>query len=269
MSKRILNLIIFLSITGILIITARDYLLSQKTKNKVKNKPSPTITQGIPPSKPKEVNPQVPCQNRFFNFKKGTTWRYKLILEMKENGKKQQMLNTFFTNKIIEASSSSVIIESQLKGEKITNQLSCRKDGIYGLPFPLLPTSFLKNLSPLPLKVDLTNQSILLLPSEEKLKKGKNWSTISLPEPGFSLNNEIVKETREHVFNLKNVKVLTVQSKVKTNSPLLKLIDLNNQSINYQLGENIGFLNLYLDLSLSTLNKIKLTLNLVEFKTNL
>jgi hypothetical protein len=270
MNKKILNFVIFLSITGILILTIRDYFLAKKSKNVVKNKNIPTVTQVITPSPTEDKNPKIPCQNKYFNFKKGTFWQYKLISEIEVN-KEKQTLDTFFTNKIIEASGSSIIIESQFKGEKekIVNTLICRKNGVYGFPFPLLPTSVLKNL---PLSPMITNfikpdGPILLLPPEEKLKKEGEWQTVSLANFGISLNNKIVDETNQSVLNLGYINTLTTQSQLRFNSSFFKLADLKTQSFNYQLGENVGFLNLNLNFNLETLGKIKLTLKLIDFKT--
>lgn len=262
MRKNFLNFIIILSIIGLLIITARDYYLSKKLISKKVDKIIPTINITQPITKlPLPANPEIPCQHKYFNFKKGTTWQYKLMSEIEIN-KKKQTINTLFTNKITEASGSSIIIESQFKGEKekIVNTLICRKNGIYGFPFPLLPNSLLKSI---PLSSTIVNfikldGPILLLPPEEKLKKGKEWSTVSFGNFGISLNNKVINEVGQS---------LIIQSQLKFNQSIFNQANLTTQSFNYQLGENIGFLDLDLNLNLETLGKIKISLKLVNFKT--
>ena len=262
MNKSILNFVIFVSIIGLLIITTRDYYLSKKIVGKKVDKINPTTSITQPTKKPSPLtNPEIPCQHKYFNFKKGTTWQYQLMSEIEIN-KKKQTINTLFTNKITEASGSSIIIESQLKGEKekIINTLICRKNGIYGFPFPLLPNSLLKSV---PLSTTIINfikpsGPILLLPSEEKLKKGKGWSTVSLGNLGISLNNKVINEVKQS---------LLIQSQLKFNQSVLNQTNLTTQSFNYQLGENVGFLDLNLSLNLETLGKIKINLKLTDFKT--
>lgn len=262
MSKRILNFVIFVSIVGLLIITARDYYLSKKLISKKVDKITPTISITQPITKPPPpTNPEIPCQHKYFNFKKGTTWQYKLMSEVEIN-KKKQTINTFLTNKITEASGSSIIIESQFKGEKekIVNTLVCKKNGVYGFPFPLVPNSMLKSL---PLSTTIINfikpdGPILLLPPEEKLKKGEEWSTVSFGNFGISLSNKIIDEVGQS---------LIIQSQLKFNQSVFNQANLTTQSFNYQLGENVGFLDLDLSLNLETLGKIKISLKLVDFKT--
>jgi len=256
MRKNFLNLVILVSIAGIIIITARDYFLAKKLKNITENKNTSIISQPITPSSTKNNNSEVPCQNKFFNFKKGTVWRYKLISQIEVN-KEKQTIDTFFTNKIIEASGSSIIIESQFKGEeeKIVNALICKEKGVYGFPFPTQFINFIKLNSP-----------ILLLPSEEKLKKGGEWPTVSLANFGISLSNKIINEAKQSLLNLGYIDTLTIQSQLKFNPSFFKLGDFKARSFNYELGKNIGFLNLNLDLNLESLGKIKIVLKLVEFK---
>lgn len=267
MRKNFLNLIIFVSIIGIVILTVRDYFLVERS-NITKNKNIFIPTQPITPSPTKDSNPKIPCQNKFFNFKKGTIWQYKLISEIELN-KEKQTLDTFFTNKIIEASGSSIIIETQFKGEKekAVSTLVCRKNGIYGFPFLLVPNSLLESFPLLSQFINFikSDESILLLPSEEKLKKGEEWPTISLAGFGILLNSKITNEVKQSVLDLGYIETLIVQSQLKFDQSFLKQIDLTKQSINYQLGENVGFLNLDLNLNLELLGKIKLSFKLIDF----
>jgi len=278
MKEKILNFIIGFSVAGILIISAKDYYLSTKQikelpkKNNQKITPSPQINRSSPQLKPTSsptLNPAMPCQHPYFNFKKGTTWQYQINLDTNiEANKKWQTINAFLINKIVETSNSSVIIESQFLGkkEKTYHHLFCQKDGVYGLPFPLLLSSLRKDFSFFPLVMNFPEKVILFLPPPEKLKKGEKWSTLSLKNFGLTLDNQVTAETNQIILNLGYLKTLLINSQLQFN-PRISLPTTSNSSLfkfNYQLGEGVGLLNFSTKLNLE-MNQIKFNLKLVNF----
>lgn len=296
MNKKILNLIIIFSLIGILAISARDYFLGKrKTKPAVIATPSPTPPTGGPTP---TIDLKVPCQNKYFNFQKGTAWRYKLTSEIEiggdladktKPGQTSQKKTAFFTNEIVEASPSSVMIETQFEGdeEKKTTTLTCKKSGLYGFPYPLMIEGMIENLN---LKTPISgfvslDKSILFLPSDESLKEGESWQSqiglnlnLPLPIPGLSLEleNTVLKEEKRQVLNLGEKNTLTVESAISFNQSVLKdllgtqdikLPENKLSGIESQLTEGVGLLSLDIDFNLQNLSFLKINLTLNQFKT--
>lgn len=270
MNKKILNFIIFISLSGILIISIRDYYNEKKFFNNKNNLPLSILTPTIKTSQ--NLDSPVLCQNKYFNFKKGTFWFYKLTLN--ENNNKKNRIETFFSNKIVESSRSSAVIEMELEKKKKRTTVVCKKSGIYGYPFPLLIDFLVDDLfknEQLKTKknfLSLLNQeaSFMIMPEEGRLKKNNEWETSFFP-PFFSLKNKIIEEKKQSILDLGIINTLTVKTKLKFDQFFLKP-EIFSYQLTYQLGEKIGFLNFNFNLNLNRSKEIKLVFTLLEFKEN-
>jgi hypothetical protein len=274
MRTNFLNLIIIISFLGILIITARDYFISNKSTGKNFNdiKPTDNISKLITQT-PKNNDPEIPCQNRYFNFKKGTTWRYKSTAEIDIKGQKQ-LINNFLTSKIIESSSSSIIIETQLDTQgntdkKQTNVMICKKSGLYGFPFALLPSDLINNFIQQNkfTKYLKFNGPILFLPPDDTLIKNNQWRTnIEISVLGINIENRIVDKEKQTVLKLGNINTIAIDSNLNISQSILKNFKFStNKIFKYQLGENVGIINFVLNLDSEELGTIKINLKLVDF----
>lgn len=264
MNPKNLNFIIISSLVGILIIVAKDYYYSKKNFSKKEIfflSPTPTIKV----KSNYDLDLPVTCQHKYFNFKKGNFWRYKLTLETEFNQRKQKK-ELFLTNKIVYASNSSVIIETEFERKKEKTTLICKKTGIYGFPFSL-PTNLLPESFPFNSFNQLLNPNqqkiFLFLPAEEKLETERAWENSLLPP--LSLENRVLKKRKQSVLNLGIIDILTIESKLKLDQFFPNSI-LPKQLFNYHLGENIGILGFDSNLKLEEFGKINLSLSLVEFK---
>lgn len=259
MRNKILNFIIFFSLIGIAFILARDYYFAPKIERKELSITSPTPTIN---SNPKKLDPEVVCQNTFFNFQKGSSWRYKLTSQDKEY---------FFTNKIIESSPSSVILETVFDNddEKIQTTLYCRKSGIYGLPVPLvgpdMPRATVDKSKEI-FKMLEIDKNVLFMPTESKLKLGSEWLTnlsikTSIPflsAVNIGIKNKVVSQ---------NSQVVNVESKIESTNLPADIIKIPKAKIiSYSLKENSGITSLILNLDLPEVGNIKSEVSLIDFK---
>lgn len=270
MNKKLLDFIIKISIIGIFVITIKDYYYTHYLKKT-------EVQQIIITPTPSIVNsdPIIPCQNPYFNFKKGTIWRYKIVSEIQSKNDKD-IITDYFTNTISEASPSSLMIETKLEGQKGKTKtvLICRKSGIYGLPFPL--TQILaKNLN---FKIPLSDfsqliNSISFLPSSDKLRKGRQWQTKIQLEQIFSLpfdlvlNNKVVEEKKQNILGLDQLNNIKIETNLLLNKEELKGIKdyLPEKLFEYQLAEGIGVVSFKL-VALESLANIKISFNLVDYR---
>lgn len=264
MNKKLLDFIIKISIIGIFVITVKDYYYAHYSK---KTEVAQTI---ITPTSIVNSDPVIPCQNPYFNFKKGTVWRYKIVSEVQSKNDKD-IITDYFTNTISEASPSSLMIETKLEGqkEKIKTVLVCRKSGIYGLPFPL--TQILAenlNFKILPLDIN----SMLFLPSPDILKKGKEWQTKIQLEQIFSLpfnlvlNHKIVDEKKQNILGLNKLSNIKIETNLLLKDELKDIKDyLPEKLFEYQLAEGIGIVNFKLT-ALELLPNIEIFFSLVGYK---
>lgn len=192
MNSKILNYVIAISIIGISIISIKDYLTELNTKKIIEAKKT-TYKQNIQPTnipeKIKETK-EIPCVNKFFSFKKGTSWDYKVSVDYKILNNKQNTTE-YFTNKIVATSSSTITIETTYKDkkEKDTTIIYCKEDGLHNIPFPML-----------------NKISTLLIPPDTLITKGNFWNnyltinlpfklpiSISIPDIDLSLKNNVYK----------------------------------------------------------------------------
>lgn len=267
MNKKLLDFIIKISIIGIFVITVKDYYYAHYSK---KTEVAQTI---IAPNSIVNSDPVIPCQNPYFNFKKGTVWRYKVVSEIQSKNDKD-IITDYFTNTISEASPSSLIIETKLESqkEKIKTVLVCKKSGIYGLPFPLtqILTKDLSSKIPLSDFSQLIN-SISFLPSPDKLRKDRQWQTNIQLEQIFSLpfelvlNNKVVEEKKQNILGLNQLSNIKIEANLLLKDELKDIKDyLPEKFFDYQLAEGIGVVNFKLTV-LESLANIKIFFDLVDY----
>lgn len=161
MSPRFLNVIIALSIIGIsgVLLKERFFPTPIASPQVASAQESAEITPaGLSPA----PDPLVPCQSSYFNFQKGTAWKYKMTV------------GTTFTSTVVESTESSATISTKIASVKdpITSTLTCKKSGIYGLPF--IPITSKKIPSSI-------MESILFIPPDSQLSKTAQWdSTVNI-----------------------------------------------------------------------------------------
>ncbi|HLC94653.1 MAG TPA: hypothetical protein VJH96_03740 [Patescibacteria group bacterium] len=233
MQKRWLNRIIIVSIVGIFIFGVKDYLFKKK-----EIPIAPSLSQ-IPTQKPIPSNPEVPCEHPYFSFKKGTTWKYQTQVTATQEEKTSKIINNF-SSTIEEASPSSVLIGTSIQGkkEKITTKLSCRKNGVYGLPFPLevffdktaSEAAFLTSVIP--------SSSFLFLPSSEKLTENTTW------DENFTfatVHYETKGEKKVTINQDKTVTTLPITTDlVFTQDVLASFNEMTDDLFTYEIAKGVG-----------------------------
>lgn len=182
MHPKILNIIIVVSLLGMLFVTIRDTFYPPKQSEIVASElVSPTISNKVASVAKTHIDPEIPCKNEYFNFSKGTTWRYKLST------------GAIFTSTVTSSSGSVVTISTKLPTvkEPAISTLTCRKSGVYGLPFiPISSKSIPKNIT----------DSIMLIPNASILQKGSEWtSTIDLGIQGITVKSNVEKITDQTI----------------------------------------------------------------------
>ncbi len=186
MSSRTLNIIIAISMVGMLIIVVKEkyYPSAQPTQAAVEeSKAQETHLDAASAVKP---DAQVPCKSAYFSFNPKSTWKYKLST------------GELFTSSIAKTTDSSVTINSKFSTQKepLTSTLTCKESGIYGLPFiPITSKSIPQSL------VD----SILLIPSTKELTKGQTWTSnidIGMQIPFLGDKGITIKSTVEKVTDI-------------------------------------------------------------------
>lgn len=258
MNIKFLNFIIGFSLLGITLIFISDYLSQSKTRGQpVVFEPTIAAVSPMPTSKP---DPLTFCQNDFFNFQKGTSWRYKLGW-----GDKKKIY--FFTNKIIEASTSSASIDTKFDNDnngKIT-KLICRKSGITGFPYPLFPPQ-----ETVKLKID---DDIFFLPPTENLKSDYDWKSYFKTDPGIPFVDKVVIEFENKLIRGGTKLSFGKQRNTASVEAYLKKIKLpidilkpqKEPLFKFQLLEDIGISHLELNFSQKEVGSVKSEMTLVNF----
>lgn len=218
MSPRFLNVIIALSIIGIAGILLKERFFSAPTaaSQVVSAQARVEITPSTAP------DPLIPCQSSYFNFQKGTSWKYKLSA------------GTTFISTIVENASSSATISTKIASAKepIVSKLTCKQSGIYGLPF--IPITS-KSIPP-----SLMN-SLLFLPPDVQITKGSVWESpinigvqIPFTSKGIAISSTVRKVTENSV---------TVGSTINVGSGLLPeniVPNKNGDILEYTLTKDLG-----------------------------
>ena len=196
MSKAMLNAIIVLSIVLLVIAFFINPPFSQP---KTTDNASPVVSLITPFNTLSLVNeptgtpsdPLIPCNNLYFPLHKRELQTYKATMQ----SKKKNNVSVSFTNYVIEASGSSVILESKIAGvNKPTKQtIICRKSGMFGFPFPtslfLEENDKTKQLSTLG-NLDSIFSILTLIPNGDILSTGKKYK---LPLSLDLLENDLLK----------------------------------------------------------------------------
>lgn len=232
MSPRFLNIIIAASMLGMLLIVVKEkyyprlpsLIESGSGTGGQAQTPQSSQINAVTATK---TDPEIPCANEYFNFQKGTAWKYKLST------------GALFTSTVASNSASLVTINTTLPPSKepTTSTLTCRKSGVYGLPFfPITSKSIPQSL------VD----SILLIPNGKELTNGQSWtSTIDLgiQIPFLSSNGVTIKSTVEKATN----QSATIASTLDLGSLPANLSPIGNGKIlEYTLTKGIGISSLKL-----------------------
>lgn len=251
MKDKIINAVIIFSLIGIAIILTKDYYTQKKMSVLAsKEKIIKQIITTIPTIKP-ITDPLVECNNKFFNFKKGTTWKYQVKSEYNILTQKETYEDVL-TNKIIEASGSSVLIEttSQKDNTKETTKIICKKSGIYNIPFPTL-----------------NKLNTIFIPNENKIIANGVWeNNFNYEIPlNFSLPIDIPKidlGLKHKVNSLigKKAEVL-VDTQISSMIPL----EFTDKTIKYTLEENKGFTAFSANFIIKEIGSINLSLRLLSF----
>lgn len=241
MRQKILNAIIAFSLVGILAISIKNAAFS-------KNQPSASVTPSTTPNQNTQYNdPKISCSNRYFAFEKGTRWRYAITTAVAtQEGKKTE--KDFFTAVITTASASSITIESRYdsaKNEPVTTELTCRKSGIYGIPFPFLQS----------MELDFLTQSVSLFPPDRPLKKNDVW-IFTLPT---------FATVRNTINNQDAGRIQVTADVVFTDQTLNAFNDLTDALFTYSLEEGRGVTDFSLDIHLQEVVRYTMTLKLLDF----
>lgn len=252
-NAKILNAIILISLAGIILISVKDSLGDEDRF------PPPPLP---PQARPLSVSdPEIPCVNKYFNFKKGTTWQYRMSTVMEASGQRQTSTDVL-TNTISEASTSSVIITTQFNKQKESTKtrLVCKKNGVYGFPFPLTSN------------IDLTSflQSVRLIPPYPQLEKGTSWQdniTVGETLQDISLPFTIPLMANHRVVTVNKQSAVIIADLVVNDKTLEVFNDLTDDVVTYTLAEGKGLVNLSIDIHLENAVRFQTQMQLVDFRT--
>lgn len=248
-NQKNLNYIIVVSIIGIVFIAFRDYYVSAKAQKS----PTPQVTPSV--KVVEKSDPDILCQHKYFNFKKDAVWRYKIstLVETKEG---RETTTSFFTTRVTRVSSSSVKLTTSFKDQKETveTQLTCKKSGVYGLPFPITVGVDLSSFLP----------SLRLLPPDENLKKDQSWQTRLNLAPMIDLPADVPVVLNHKVVGAKG-SALTVMTDLVFNEETLKSFnDWTDEILQYELKEGVGIIKMTIDAHVEDLIRWKAILQLTD-----
>lgn len=281
MNKKFLNLLIAISTIGIVFLFARDTFFAPIRSRKLVANITPSKTPTI--SNIKNIDSPTACQHKYFNFAKGTAWRYKLNSNIDIKGDtKNSSKNSeyYFTNRLVQASPSSAVMETIFDNddEKIQTILTCRKSGIYGFPFPFTGPDLQKQTldkSKALFAFGKIDKNMLFLPAGSKLKVGESWqSKISVNTPipflssiNITIGNKIAGQRMKTTKEKTTIKILDIESKIEKFDFALDSIKLPKDNIfTYSLEENTGVSNFVVDFKLPEFGSFASSLELIDFK---
>lgn len=219
MSPRFLNFIIVLSIVGIAGVLLKERFFPKPIGTPQVASAQASVVDTVPTQEPDSL---IPCQSSYFNFQKGNSWKYKMTA------------GASFTSTVIQNTDSSITISTKLPTTKeaIISTLTCKKSGIYGLPFiPItsksIPTSIMN--------------AILFIPNDSKLTKDAVWDStidIGVQIPLVAEGIKIVSKVRSLTDN-----TFTVGSSINMGTSLLPgtvTPDKNGDILQYTLTKEVG-----------------------------
>jgi hypothetical protein len=255
MKEKILNFIIFFSVVGIVALTAKEYFYPDKSQEIIKQVKQKA--QEIAPTlQPKPVDKEIPCDNKYFTFKKGTKWVHSVDVAYSYD-KVSQKYNDTVTTEVIATSESTITLENSYKNstDKITNKIVCKESGIYGLPFSFPNADKVEKLG------------IKFFPKDVDVKLGV-WKNevgfdiplelpIPLPKIGVTLNN---------TASTSSAKILTIKSKVDLGALLSTDTMKNIDFMEYTLKEKAGLNSLVINFDYKNVGSIKVNIRLLSFK---
>ena len=285
MQKNVLNFIIAVAVLGLVIGISRDYFFKDKTEEIPRN--TQTQIPTLIPSKNPETQLTI-CKNNYFNFKKGTTWKY----ELKSNNSTQ-----YFTTTIIQANPTYIVVETKFddKQKSSTSKIQCKKDGLYGLPFPIFNFSSSDSLTPTKQASQINSLTSFLkfdtdvrfLPTSDVLTRNNSWTTkiplkLSLPinlPIDITINNSVKNVMKRQILNQGTKNTISISSEfdpkslgqlggvmgmggvknTKEDNTKMKLLD-------YTLAENIGITNMEAHLDFENSANTSMEITLIEFK---
>lgn len=282
MYNRLLNIIIVFSILGITAIAVRDFIFSPALPDtQATTTISPTLLPSIPI--PSNSDPLTSCQHLYFPSDPNTKWQYQLTtnINLGEQNKKS-VIN--LESEIIATEEAKIIIESRLNDSKktIKSELICRKSGIFGFPFPIIPddlvTSFTENNDLLSSVAGLgialpkieIDKSILLVPPDSRLTENATWNS------KFEINIDLPISLSALSLNLEN-KIVSIEQKnlpgcPQCNTAIVEAVgtqkDNNNEKkplITYQLSEGLGISGLEATIEDEKIGSLSINLKLLKF----
>lgn len=219
MSPRFLNVIIALSVVGIVGVLLKERFFPTPVATPQVASAQATAVESTPSPAP---DPLVPCKSSYFNFEKGSAWKYKMSA------------GTTFTSTVVESTESSVTISTKILSvkEPIKSTLTCKKSGIYGLPFvPITSKSIPASIM----------NAILFIPPDAQLTKTAEWDStidvgvqIPFAEGGIAIHSTIREYADDSV---------TVGSSINMGTSLLPgniQADKNGDILQYTLTKGVG-----------------------------
>lgn len=255
MKEKILNFIIFFSVVGIIALSAKEYFYPDKSQEIIKQVKQ-KASEVIPTLPPKPVDREIPCENKYFTFKKGTKWVHSVNVDYAYDKVSQKYIDTV-TTEVIATSASTITLENTYKNstDKITNKIVCRESGIYGLPFSFPNADKIEKLG------------IKFFPKDAEVKLGA-WKNevgfdipIDLPVPmpkiGITLNN---------TSSTSSAKLLIVKSKLDLGALLSTDTMKNIDFMEYSLKEKAGLNSLVINFAYENIGSIKVNIKLLSFK---
>lgn len=263
MSTKLLNIIIGVSLIGIIGISSLQVFTKNYPAYKENSRQLTLPSQGQPPSTADEL---TACAGPYINFKEGTEWTYKLVTETTDDTSTKKKANTQTTmikTRLTKKEATRMTFEHQVNGslEKSTSELICRKSGIYGIPVVFFDKT---TLSIIPKNITTyINQHLLLIPNR-KVYRGKEWES-KIDISGFkpALRFSVISEKTYVLPNNSKTNALHIASAANSGGP----IDIGSLlKFEYNIGEQVGFIDGLLKASIPTKGSATFTISLIGFK---
>lgn len=170
MSTKTLNIIIGASLVGIIAVSAYQIVTSSYS--------TPIVNTQLAQENvgtPKQSISQVPadnlddCTNIYFAMPVGTEWTYDV-----EMGSESDTTTTSVTTTLIKRGNSELVFESRSENSEktITNQMVCKKSGIYGFPLLLVTNN---SSTPVANLINSAMQKVLIAP--RYITTNQTWKT--------------------------------------------------------------------------------------------
>ncbi len=183
-----LNVIIILCVGALVAIFLAKPKINQPT-TQIVQKPilSPTAT----PTPTDVLGPLTSCLNSYFPINVGDTYTYSSTMQQSKTSENEKLLLTL---KVVSLDESSAVFETTINttNAKALQKITCRKSGIYGLPFAATLFTEKKKVSQF-LDINSSIQTLLnshmLVPSEGDIIIGHTWDYPIALNLGGNLGN--------------------------------------------------------------------------------